>query len=230
MKKSVSVLAIVLAMFGSTTAKAQLVTNVNGYQRAEVSYIGQKNTAKLGSYSSDTKTKGFELGYIKGISLVQTLPLFLELGGNLTWSHGSDTQRAYDISIDDDHLIPELSVTEVKCKYTFMSVAIPVNVAYKFAFVNSENFTIVPFVGPNFKFNFIGKTKFAGKSISNFDKDNENPARRFQVGLNLGLGVNICDALYVGYKFQPDFTRYVRADSDNYAKTSANYFTIGINF
>ena len=210
MKKITMLFAAVVAMFGMK-ANAQLVNDTEGWTRVEASFAVQS----LGD-NDPLKTKGFELGYIKGINLTTNLPLFLELGGQLAWTHKKDSYEVVNQDID--------------IKYTFMSLAIPVNVAYKFAFSSSDNFTIVPFVGPNFKFNLIGKEKVDDEKISYFDEDDmgkDNTARRFQVGLNLGVGVNISQKLYVGYRFQPDFMHYF--DNDE-AKSHANYITLGINF
>jgi len=214
MKKIISIFAVAAFLF-SANAKAQLVNDTEGYQRIEASFAVQKFITENDNHSEEDKTKGFELGFIKGISLTNRIPLFLELGGQLTWTHSKD------------------EVDNVDNKVTFMNIAIPVNVAYKFAFANSENITIVPFVGPNFKFNVIGKEKWGDEKVSYLSKDDmggkDNRANIFQVGLNLGVGVNIAQRLYVGYRFQPDFTKYIEIGSiEN--KTRTNYLTLGINF
>ena len=182
-----------------------------GYQRIEASFAAQKTD--WGKDNSYTKTKGFELGYIKGINLTSRIPLFLELGGQLTWTHAKDEVYSVDV------------------KHTFMNISIPVNVAYKFAFASSENITIVPFVGPNFKFNVIGKKKWGDEKTSYLSKDDmggkDNRANIFQAGMNLGIGVNIAHNLYVGYRFQPDFKKYF---DEGDVKTHTNYLTIGVNF
>jgi len=221
MKKFTFIVAAIAALF-TTNANAQLKNDTEGYKRVEASFVSQK--FDWGN-DTDTKLKGFEVGYLTGVSVTNKLPIFLELGGQLTWTHAKD----------------ELSKNN-EIKHTFMSIAIPVNAAYKLAFASSENITIVPFIGPNFKFNLIGKQKGeldvdvadvidinTSYDASYFDKDDmggdDNTAKRFQVGLNLGVGVNISKALYVGYRFQPDFTEYLEG-----VKATTNYLTIGINF
>ncbi|MCQ2229871.1 MAG: PorT family protein [Bacteroidales bacterium] len=212
MKKITLIIAAIAALF-STNANAQLKNDTEGYQRYEVSFVAQKFDW---GHDDNTKLKGFELGYINGINVTNKLPIFLELGGQLTWTHAND----------------EIATGE-ELKHTFMSIAIPVNAAYKIAFASSENITIVPFIGPNFKFNLIGKEK--GSILGNeydlsfLNKDDmggkDNKASRFQVGMNLGVGVNISKLLYIGYHFQPDFADYLDG-----VKAKTNYITVGVNF
>lgn len=205
MKKITLIIAAIAALF-STNANAQLKNDTEGYQRYEASFVAQKFDW---GHDAETKLKGFELGYINGINLTTKLPLFLELGGQLTWTHAND----------------DIMVGEIK--HTFMSLAIPVNAAYKLAFASSETVTIVPFIGPNFKFNLIGKEKYDGEKFSYLSKDDmgDDRAKRFQVGMNLGVGVNINKTLYIGYHFQPDFADYLDG-----VKAKTNYITVGVNF
>lgn len=225
MKKITFILAAFAALF-TAEANAQLVNDTDGYQRFEASFASgnMHNEVNLMGLTAkdDEKTKGFELGYVKGINITTNMPLFLELGGNFTFLHNKN----------EDH--------GITTKLTMANIAIPVDVAYKFAF-SSSNFTILPFIGPNFKFNLIGKTRADLSQIAEedykskqnlFDKDDmgDNTAKRFQFGMNIGAGVNIGKILYVGYKLQPDFIRYMKIDSDNYSKTRTQYVTIGINF
>lgn len=213
------------------------IYNFDTYEDSEMSVL----TFGIFEADAEIKSRGFELGYVQGINLTTRVPIFLELGGKLTWSHSSKA-KANNIKLIVATTGPSVTLSEytrngsyeVDAKTTFMSIAIPANIAYKFAFVNS-GVTMVPYVGPNFKFNLIGKGKveFGDEEIktSFFDKDemggSDNTARRFQIGLNLGVGVNLSKVLYVGYCFQPDFTHYFDIDD---CKTRSNYITVGINF
>lgn len=204
------------AFLFNSEANAQLTKDTEGYKRAEASFHVQSldDDGEL-----DISAKGFELGYIQGINITSNMPLFLELGGQLAFSHSKDEIKFLGEKVGEE-------------KYTFMSLAIPVNVAYKLSFSNSENFSVVPFVGPNFKFNLIGKYDFGNDNDGSFfdeDKMGDAKARRFQVGLNLGAGVNIAKTLYVGYRFQPDFIKYSKED-DYKVSSHASYITVGINF
>lgn len=211
------VIAIIAAM--TTDAAAQLTKSTRGWTRLELSFDAQKLKEKNSSASWEgDKQKGAALGFMKGINITTKLPLFLELGGRLTWNHSKD----------------EWGNTERKT--TFMNIAVPVNAAYKISFASSP-INFVPFFGPNFKFNFYGRTKTTttnnGKETETktkwlSDKDGNPDANIFQFGLNLGLGINI-QKFYVGYTFQPDLSPYVK-NGDYKMKAINNYISVGINF
>ncbi len=209
--------ASLVALLFATNMQAQLTQDTEGYQRFQLSFDAQRMQGKDdGTKIGDPlKTKGVALGFIKGINLVTTMPLFLELGGNIAWNHNKEKEN------DEEE------------KNTFMYISIPVQAAYKLTFSNSP-ISIVPFVGPNLKFNFMGKTttkdgdeKDKFKWLKDTD-DGGADAKIFQFGLNLGVGVNI-NRLYVGYTFQPDFSPYVK-DGDWKEKTINNLISLGINF
>ncbi len=212
MKQYIAIVASATTFLFANNAKAQFINDPYDYQRIEASYVNQALVVDIDDETDTQHTKGAEISYIKGLNITTRLPLFLELGGQLVVTHSNEKNNGK---------------TE---KYTFANIAIPVNLAYKLAFENSSNFSILPYVGPNFKLNIIGRYKKDDNKISFFDKDDvEHKAHRIQIGLNLGIGVNIASHLYVGYRFQPDFTKYIE-DGDNEYKTYANYFTFGINF
>lgn len=212
--KKITLLAICLMSIIAISAKAQLTIETDSYQRFEASFVAQNFDWEN---NTEINLKGFGLGYVNATNLTTKLPLFLELGGQLTWAHINDAE-----GFSEEH------------NFTFMSIALPLDFAYKFSFVNSETITISPFIGPNFKFNLISKER--GRILGNeFDRSHlnkdhmggrSNAASRFQAGLNIGVGFNINKLLYLGYKFQPDFKDYMKGD----VKANTNYITIGYNF
>lgn len=204
--------AVLAAMTADATA--QLTKDTRGWTRVELSFDAQKMKVKDGDKSWDgEKQKGAAIGFMKGINITSKMPLFLDLGARLAWLHSKDEFHGGDT------------------KTTFMNIAVPVNAAYKLSFASSP-ISIVPFFGPNFKFNFYGRTKTSYDDGSEvkikwLDSDGRD-ARIFQFGLNLGVGVNI-ERFYVGYTFQPDIVSYVKHDG-NKTKTINNFISLGINF
>ncbi len=223
--KAIKFLAVAVLAAFAANASAQLTKDTKGWTRVEVSFDAQKMKVKDGndSWESDNgKTKGAAIAFMKGVNITSKMPLFLDLGARLSWTHSKDSYSN--------------SVSSSDSKTTFMNIAVPVNVAYKLSFASSP-INIVPFFGPNFKFNFYGRTKttttMGGKETEAkvkwlSDKDGGYDARIFQFGLNLGVGVNI-NKFYVGYTFQPDLSSYVK-DDDYKLKTINNYVSVGINF
>ncbi len=216
--KALKFLAVAVLATMTANASAQLTKDTQGWTRVELSFDAQRMKNKGDNYESVfDKQKGAALGFMKGINITSKMPLFLELGGRLTWNHSKDTWTNGDE------------------KTTFMNIAVPVNAAYKFSFASSP-INIVPFFGPNFKFNFYGRTKTTVTDAAGHEtegklkwlSDDGADARIFQLGLNLGVGVNI-NKFYVGYTFQPDLMSYVK-NGDDKVRTINNYISVGINF
>lgn len=209
------VVAVLAAMTADATA--QLTKDTRGWTRVELSFDAQKMKVKDGNASWDgDKQKGAAIGFMKGINITSKMPLFLDLGARLSWLHSKDEWTSGGVDCSK--------------KTTFMNIAVPVNAAYKLSFASSP-ISIVPFFGPNFKFNFYGRTKTEigdKESKLKWLNSDEGDARIFQFGLNLGVGVNI-ERFYVGYTFQPDIVSYVKND-DYKLKTINNLIAVGINF
>lgn len=208
------VVAVLAAMTADATA--QLTKDTRGWTRVELSFDAQKMKVKDGNATWDgEKQKGAAIGFMKGINITSKLPLFLDLGARLSWLHSKDEWN---------------NGVDCSKKTTFMNIAVPVNAAYKLSFASSP-ISIVPSFGPNFKFNFYGRTKDeVGNKESKFKwlNSDEGDARIFQFGLNLGVGVNI-QRFYVGYTFQPDIVSYVKEDGYK-LKTINNFVSVGVSF
>lgn len=217
--KIIKFVAVAVLAAMTVDSAAQLTKDTKGWTRVELSFDAHKFKMKNSNTTWEgDKQKGAAIAFMKGVNITSRMPLFLDLGARLTWLHSKDEWTAGN--------------TEYTRKTTFMNVAVPVNAAYKLSFASSP-ISIVPFFGPNFKFNFYGRTKteFGNQETKiKWLKDGENgyDARIFQFGLNLGVGVNI-QRFYVGYNFQPDLTSYVKS-GDYKSKTINNYVSLGINF
>lgn len=207
--------AVLAAMTADATA--QLTKDTHGWTRVELSFDAQKMKVKDGNASWDgEKQKGAAIGFMKGVNITSKMPLFLDLGARLAWLHSKDEWTSGGVDCSK--------------KTTFMNIAVPVNAAYKLSFASSP-ISIVPFFGPNFKFNFYGRTKEeVGNKESKYKwlNSDEGDARIFQFGLNLGVGVNI-QRFYVGYTFQPDLSSYVKHDGYK-LKTINNFISLGVSF
>lgn len=113
----------------------------------------------------------------------------------------------------------------------FMSIAIPVNIGYEYSV--SDEVSIVPYAGLNFKVNVMDKE----------DGYNVFGAKRFQLGANIGVNLNYKN-IYIGYRFTPDFIPYYKetystddiwydddpSDFDVKVKSHRNIVYIGFKF
>lgn len=106
-------LFFLLAVFACTlTAGAQN----KGYNHVNFGYNG---------YLVDNfpDMHGFRVGYARGINLKSTLPLYIEVGGQLVYGYNSYRAEKYD----------------------YIRLAIPVNVTYRFSV--GDNWKIAPYAG-----------------------------------------------------------------------------------
>ncbi len=160
-------------------------------------------------------TIGFSAGYTYGINIDKSLPLFVEVGGELNYVGGTST----------------IFVTHPKSLYCthaklgMMNMQVPVNVTYNIPVV--EGLDIAPFAGVDFKLNLMGNMNVEDEGCNLFDgddvsrlcytyigkiipvkKDIDATANRFQMGLNLGVNFIIAKKYSIGYRFMTDITRY----------------------
>ena len=144
-------------------------------------------------------TRGISLGYAHGFGLSQNIPLFIETGAKLAWTH-SVTHRNESL----------LSSTE---KVDFLNVSLPVDFGYKFGLF-SDNLGLMLFTGPNFRFNVIGRRQMTiGEREKHYDSENflkrdtDYAANIFQFGWRLGATVSH-GPFSIGYALTYDFTDY----------------------
>ena len=201
MKKITLMLAIAM-MAIATTASAQFVSG--GTRSSMVADTDNYSRLELG-YSPVTVLEeldltGLSLGWTKGISLTQGLPLFLEVGANVMYSFG----EKYDIET------------------SLLSLNVPVTVAWKFS--PTESISLIPHAGLNLRGHILGTMSYDGEDLDLFDSD-EGDGKRFNVGGTVGLAANF-NKFMVGLGYTFDFNEtWKEADKINYLTIS-----IGLKF
>lgn len=223
MKATKLLLTAVVMAATSMTAFAQFVSgggvsNVTStssnedYNRFTVSYVmGSFDYDGIKSKDDINEPNGVSIGLTHGQSISSNTPLFLEYGVTLTWLNGSE---------DDD--VEELS-------RNILDISVPVNLAYK---VNvSDEFSIVPYIGPSARLNIMSKAtledSYESVSIDFFDKDDvgkESVWNRFQIGAQVGIGVSF-NNYYFSYQYQWDFM-----DLAKKMTMTRNMISVGFNF
>ena len=170
------------------------------YNKVSASFtLGSFSEKIYGSSGDGTGLYGFSVGYSHGFNLSQSLPMFLEVGGEFNFHSGSSKNYMgpglFSKYLDPEYLesymerhgddwmedITDKFSGEVEDFYedldrgettlTFMNIAVPVNFLYRFDV--SEKFSIAPYAGLNLKLNIVGKAKAKGatESSSFFKKD-----------------------------------------------------------
>ncbi|MBQ3186313.1 MAG: outer membrane beta-barrel protein [Alistipes sp.] len=201
MKKITLMLAIAM-MAIATTASAQFVSG--GTRSSMVADTDNYSRLELG-YSPVTVLEeldltGLSLGWTKGISLTQDLPLFLEVGANVMYSFG----EKYDIET------------------SLLSLNVPVTVAWKFS--PTESISLIPHAGLNLRGHILGTMSYDGEDVDLFDSD-EGDGKRFNVGGTVGLAANF-NKFMVGLGYTFDFNEtWEKTDKLNYLTIS-----IGLKF
>lgn len=176
------ILFVLVAMLTVLSVDAQIVTSRSRSVKTKVS---DNYTRIYGGYtnfgaSEGDGANGADFGFLKGIN-VASIPLYVEVGGELGWNMFSGFEAGsgkYKVSVDDQHII---------------NVSMPVSISYKFEL--SDNISLMPFTGPNFRFNV-------------YDSLNEGDQAIFQAGWNVGAGFTF-GQFYVGYRFTANFNSYV---------------------
>lgn len=118
-------------------------------------------------------------GYVHSFAITESLPLFVEVGGELLWVNGD----VYD-----------------GAKMKMWSVQVPVSIGYKWA-INDE-WSLYPHAGVYFRGNISGKMGDADM----FDEDEMEgeEAERFNYGFHVGSTVNYKN-FNLGVKYGFDF-------------------------
>lgn len=217
MKKIFTVVAAMLLTVGATMAQ-------ESYTRLQVSYISNTLTNYDFEGEDMAAPKGFVLGGVMGLPVSDVLPIYLEPGVNLSWSHSAKDLKTMGVKVAEE-------------KFTYMNIAVPVNGVYKFELNDKVAFS--GHLGLNFKVNFMAKehykefnamsNKWDRSWISKDDMgDRENRANIFQLGGQVGAGAHL-GQFYIGWQFQTDFMKFQQADVDGADKHKwhTQYITIG---
>lgn len=210
--KTAAVLCALLAAAPTfAQGNAQIVSAKESYNTLSVSYTDVTISPKEGT---DTSLNGFSFGYLRGIGVMENHPLFIEAGIKFSMGFDSDT---YDSDYDD-----------ITIKQTLASLAVPVNVAYKFNI--NDKFAIKPYVGLGLKLHVIGKYTLElddeKKSLNWFDKkDMDGDAyKRFQLGWHLGVAFQY-NRVSLGVDYGTDFIQFAK----NVSSSTVN-LNLGFDF
>lgn len=156
MKKTMFLVACLVAM--ATTVSAQFMNS--GSTKSGNSFGGDSYTGIRLHYNSfeiedADAVPSFGVTFIKGWSISQEMPLFLEAGAGISYTSGdiadpeSEWWDTYDT--DDTGYGSESTMSSI-------SIEVPVNIGYKFEL--TDEFSIMPFIGVTARFNIIGKAEF----------------------------------------------------------------------
>lgn len=201
----------------SLTMSAQLVTSSRVSVEKEPSTgWGGLRLSYLPAISLDVNVveldfSGVSLGWVKGVSVSNSLPLFIESGFTATYGFGN----LYE---EEDY----------KESIQWLSVQVPVNFGYKYA-VN-DSFSLFPYVGVTLRGNIMGQVteedEYSEEEYDLFSEDDmgDNAFKRFNIGWQIGVGLNY-GKLHLGVSYGNDFNEIAEE-----CKVSMTSVTLGVNF
>lgn len=209
MKKLISAIAAV-AICASAMAQ--------DYNRVGISYnndhYGFNKEMKSENYDGFS-LNGVGIDYRHGFQL-GAKPMFIETGASFNFNFGS---KSFGKEEDEGYWM------EPKINYTNINLLVPVNFVYRFNI--TEDFSIAPYAGINFKINMVTKYKekfdtnipseylegysLEGEWINVYSKDEEKGMgdkdatwNRFQMGWQIGVGFQY-KPFYLGIQYGTDF-------------------------
>ena len=186
--------------YGGSFAKEFSRVNL-GYEATFTRGNGKKDF-----YDNKFNFNGLVLKYNHGWRMMKSAPLYLEAGLRFTadfWSAPKDPLGN-------------------KASMSMLTLGIPVNVSYQFPLTKA--LSLQPYTGFGFKFNLMANYKYGDLSYSMFSDKGPEKWKRFQMGWQIGLGVNFT-SFYLGLEYGIDFLKL-----GNHINTSHLEVSVGYNF
>jgi hypothetical protein len=203
----------------SRISKASVSSDTDNYYRVQLGYAiaspsGENDEELIFDLLDNGKFKGVTGGFLYGINLNRSMPLFLELGINFSYLKLKEDYTDSDFNIYDGDWYYEKGTGNWKV----FNLSVPVNLSYKIAL--GDGFSIAPHAGIHIKANLKSVYEYNEEysdddgtdwdkgEWSYFDKDEMDDDyvwKRVQVGGQVGIGFNL-KCIYVGYQYQFDFT------------------------
>lgn len=179
--------------------------------------------------------QGISASILECFSINRTLPFYIETGIRLSYSWLTEEDEcAYVIATGNVYSILSVDITQ---KLKYVNIAIPVNLAYRFSFSNTD-ISITPYAGIILKYNILGRiiqevTAEDIKGIESemeynynmFDKDDvgrKNTWNRLQFGWNAGVRIGF-SRFDIGIGYGKDFSELGR-------KLKTDNFIISLGF
>lgn len=140
---------------------------------------------------------GFAVEYVKGFSIVDNMPIFLEAGFGFQWINWNDEEDLGDYSY-------ELEDYSVKYKLNITSLYVPLNLGYNISL--ADNLQVMPYVGLNLRCNLTGQYSTGyykeGYLIDEDEWNDDNPVKIDMLSddKEKGLGRNNMKRIILGWQ------------------------------
>lgn len=196
--------------------------NIAPYNIIGVSYNNTSFSNNWGDKEDNFSTNGFGVDYIHGFKLSNQYPMFIETGLNLNYNFGT-VYEDYDSYGDGE-----------STKMHNFNFQVPVNYVYRFDI--TDEFSIAPYFGLNFKLNLVSNWKYSEiddeekyeETYNLFSKDDmgEDTWNRFQMGWHIGSRFQ-----YSRFSLSMQYgTDFIKAYSQGKDKINTGNFKITLGF
>ena len=114
------------------------------------------------SFSGDNSDEmeginGFTLGYSRAISISKQQPLYVEVGGSMTYATGTIYEYEYE-DVNNNNDFKSTVTHNEETKMTLMYVKIPIVLTYNYQ-ISDSKFFIAPYIGVTGHYNFSAEQK-----------------------------------------------------------------------
>lgn len=204
---------------------------ISSYNRIGISYnntqlsMGGEMKDELDNFSLN----GVGIDYVHGFVLSKTMPMFIETGANVNFNFGNSGE----VKQGSDYF---------KSVVQNFNIQVPVNYVYRFGI--TDDFSIAPYAGLNFKLHLllreraewkIDGSKGNGDWENFFSKDDmgeDGTFNRFQMGWQIGANFQY-SCVSLGVQYGTDFIPFYHFSQNGY-KASVNTgnlkLILGYNF
>lgn len=172
----------------------------------------EQSTYELGGQTlkGNLNMTGLALGYAHAFGVSSSMPLFVQVGGELKYSFNKK----------DDH------------GDSFVSLKVPVSLTYDVPL--TERFDLLPFAGIYGRYNVSGTTKDSnGNDVNLFEKRTDEAGgvtfERFQLGWQAGCNLIYKQRYMIGASYSRDISKLVQTTGIKYTTFAFN-ISLGLLF
>lgn len=216
------------AQFVQSTGRSSGVSAADAepvFNTVDVTYSPVSYTVSAGEDSSNTDMTGISINWSQARLITNQLPLYIQYGAGLqySWLTESESDDYYDVTVTST--------------ISFLTVKIPVNVAYNFAIPNTA-VAVMPYLGLNANIHILGQNKYTASyegesesSTTNFfneDDMGDGTYNRFVLGWQVGATVSY-DRYFFGIGYAGPITNLYKEGSFKLNNSQVN-ISLGIKF
>ena len=168
----------------SSTKNLGSLSSVNTENYTSV-YFQYNPSSFIPKHGDSESFNGLTLGVSHAINIMESQPLYIEVGGNVQYGFTGEWLGLDDFS------------------WKMLSVGVPVNLTY--AWHLTDKFAIAPYLGLNFRFNIWGSVDDDYNIFDDDEMGDDLQHKRFQMGWQIGANFQFNNTFFIGGGYGKDF-------------------------